>query len=148
MHCHVRAKTSALSYNTYKEKQMILFNTNVSVPKHVIQQIGNEIKNTLMRDLHIDPRFETLHDDLQVINDKLANAIYSFAISQEKSCEGWSLEKHQAERVANELRNNRKIMAIKEFRTYTGAGLRDSKLFLDKFGMGEIGAMEFLAVFV
>ena len=127
---------------------MILFNANISVPKHIIQQIGNEIKNTLMRDLHSDPRYSMLFDDLQVINDKLANAIYSFATSQEKSCEGWSLEKHQAEAVANELRKDRKIMAIKEFRTYTGAGLRDSKLFLDKFGLGEVGAMEFLAVFV
>jgi hypothetical protein len=127
---------------------MILFNANVAVPKHIIEAIGNEIKNTLMRDLHGDPRFEMLQDDLRVIEHKLENAIFSFASSQEKSCEGWSLEKHQAEAVANELRLDRKIMAIKEFRTYTGAGLRDSKLFLDKFGMGEVGAMEFLAVFV
>ena len=147
MHCHVRAKTSAPPI-TYKEKQMILFNANVSVPKHIIEKIGNEIKGLLIRDLQSDPRFEMMQDDLQVISNKMENAIYSFATSQEKSCEGWSLEKHQAEAVANELRLDRKIMAIKEFRTYTGAGLRDSKLFLDKFGLGEVGAMEFLAVFV
>lgn len=127
---------------------MILFNANVSVPKHIIESIGNEIRNIFMRNLHGDPRFEMMQDDLQVINTKLENAIYSFAASQEKSCEGWTLEKHQAEAVANEMRLGRKIMAIKEFRTYTGAGLRDSKLFLDKFGMNEVGAMEFLAVFV
>ncbi len=127
---------------------MILFNANVSVPKHIIIAIGDEIRAILIRNLTNDPRYAMMNDDIQIINNKLENAIYSFAASQEKSCEGWKLEKYQAERVANELRSDRKIMAIKEFRTYTGAGLRDSKLFLDKFGLGEVAAMEFLAVFV
>ena len=127
---------------------MILFNANVSVPKHIIEQIGGEIQNLFLRDINSDSRYSMMQDDIQVLNDKLSNAIYSFATSQEKSCEGWSLEKHQAERIANELRLDRKIMAIKEFRTATGAGLMDSKIFLDKFGLGEVAALEFLAVFV
>lgn len=127
---------------------MILFDTKVSVPKHIIMHIGDEIRKALFKDLESDPRYEMMFDDLQVISNKMDNAIYAYASSQEKSCEGWALEKHQAEAVANELRLGRKIMAIKEFRAATGAGLRDSKLFLDKFPLNEIGAMELLAVFV
>lgn len=127
---------------------MILFDTKVSVPKHILLHIGEEIRHMFMRSLEADPRFEMMRDDLQVINNKMENAITAFAISQEKSCEGWTLEKHQAERIANEIRNYRKIMAIKEFRAATGAGLKEAKYFLDKFEMNEIGAMEFLAVFV
>ena len=124
---------------------MILFNTTVSVPTDVIRQIGLEITQSAMRE--ICSRNFTM-DDAALIEYILENAAFTVAAKSEKSCEGWTLEKRQAEVIANELRNGRKIMAIKEFRSATGADLRSAKLFLDKFGCSEIGATEFLAVFV
>lgn len=129
---------------------MILFQANVAVPAHIVEQIGSGIKQLLIKTLASrglkDDRFDelTIHEISMTMND----VVDAYAARQEKSCEGWTLTKDQAELVAFELRNDRKIMAIKQFRTATGAGLRDSKLFLDKFGLGNVGAIEFMAVFV
>ena len=81
----------------------------------------------------------------------MQSTIQAYAAHSEKSCDGWRLDPHQAQTIASEMRKGRKIMAIKEFRGATGAGLRDAKEFIEKFGengTGDVAAMEFMNVFV
>ena len=125
---------------------MLLFETRVAVPKNVVYQIGMQVVDRLIEDLLKSSEFGV--NDINLIKHKAENAALAYANTQEKSCEGWSIEKDQAVMIADQLRRGLKIAAIKEFRAATGAGLRDAKLFLDKFEPNEVGAMEFMAVFV
>ena len=125
---------------------MILFETRVAVPKNIIYQICMDMKDKVLNDLVQNSEFAA--PDIMMIQTRMETVAAAIANSNEKSCEGWSLEKHQAEMCAAAIRNGQKILAIKEFRAATGAGLREAKLLMDKFEMNEIGAIEFMAVFV
>lgn len=128
---------------------MILFQANVAVPKHIIDQIGQNIKSKLVHELALKlDEFQMSEIDLMNVENTLNGVIWAVANAENKTCEGWSLSKEQANDIAHQLRQDRKIMAIKRFREATGAGLADSKYFIDKFGLGEVAAIEFLTVFV
>jgi len=128
---------------------MIYFETRVSVPEHIVAQIGYEIRHRfldgLKQEMRIAPTIKFNIDEI------LLSAIREYASTQMKTCEGWSLTADQAKTIASEMRANRKIMAIKEFRAATGASLRETKAFLENFGedgVGEKAGLEFLDTFV
>lgn len=128
---------------------MIYFETRVSVPKHIVEKIGLEIRERFMRGIYEETHLSSR--DIGQIDEILQSVILKYSSNQEKSCDGYSLTKDDAEIIANEMKQNRKLMAVKEFRRATGAGLREAKSFLEKFGVqgiGETAAIEFLSVFI
>lgn len=130
---------------------MILFQTNVVVPKHIIDQIGIELRHLLIKEMasrSLSAISDLNENIIHEVSDIMTTVVHAYASKLEKSCDGWSLTKEQAENIAYKLRKGLKIMAIKGFRKATGAGLADSKYFIEKFGLGEVAAVEFLAVFV
>jgi len=117
---------------------MITFDTTINVPPHTIREIGNSIRNRVikeMEDLYLD--YKQDHVTLTAIDGILQHVVNSYASSHDKkSSEGWIIEESVVHDIATELLHHRKIMAIKRFRESTGAGLKESKHFIDKFGTG------------
>lgn len=129
---------------------MISFRTNVSVPKDVIEQIGEQIKNLVVVDMHTEARQWNVWTPQEVerVKQLIGKAVVNYAFTEQKICDGWTLEREEAEIIAAHLRDYKLIYAIKAFRTATGAGLAESKYFLDKFGKGPFSAEEFLTAFI
>jgi ribosomal protein L7/L12 len=129
---------------------MISYQTTVSVPKHIIEKIGAQIRHLvtgqMSSDMHQHDRWE--QNDIGRVSSNIDQAVRAFANSEQKSCDGWSLTVAQAEVISFHLREERFIEAIKEFRSATGSGLAEAKYFMDKFGRGPAAAMEFLNTFV
>jgi ribosomal protein L7/L12 len=138
-----------LNHN-YKGEKMISYQTTVSVPKHIIQKIGAQIRHLvtgqMLSERHQHDRWE--QNDIGHVSSIIDDAVKAFANTEQKSCDGWSLTVVQAEIIAFNLREERFVEAIKEFRSATGSGLREAKEFMDKFGRGTQAAMEFLNTFV
>lgn len=129
---------------------MISYQTTVSVPKHIIEKIGAQIRHLVAGQMlqemyqHQIWNQHNIADVSSIIN----SAVTAFANTEQKSCDGWTLTAAQAKIIAFNLREERFIAAIKEFRSATGSGLREAKEFMDKFGRGPSAAMEFLNTFV
>lgn len=117
----------------------------VSVPSSVVRKIGEDIKNLVVGDLAGMGIFNL--DQLKVIELTIDEKTRIMALNSAKSCEGWTLSAEQASDIAILLKDYRKIDAIKEFRAATGAGLKQAKYFIDKFGIGVEGFVNFRQAF-
>lgn len=129
---------------------MISFQTSVAVPSHIIDKIGVRIRELVVNEMLIAKhRYEIWkQEDIWDIETLINNAVKTYANSEQKSCEGWTLNANTVEEIAEHLRQHRWIAAIKEFRSATGSGLAEAKYFLDKFGRGSTAAIEFKNTFV
>lgn len=112
-----------------------IYNTHVAVPESTIRDICTDLlRNTMNEcsgeDMDIDER------QLTLLGHKMHEIIESMCRSNRISIDGWHLDNNQVHEIANELHNHRKIGAIKAFRTATGAGLKESKHFIDSFCTG------------
>ncbi len=125
---------------------MILFQTSVRVPGGVVRRLGTELKYLLLNDITQNNDFSS--KELHNIRKSMEKVVDEFSNSQKKSCDGWELDQSVAYTIADHLRRGKRINAIRDFRSATGAGLKESKDFLDRFGTGEIGSVEFIASFV
>jgi len=125
---------------------MITFDTKINVPPHTIREIGNSIRNRVIKeieDLYLD--YKRDHVTLTEIDGIIQHVVNSYASSHDKkSNEGWILEESVVYDIATELLHHRKIMAIKRFREATRTGLKDSKHFIDKFGTGITAHEDFI----
>jgi ribosomal protein L7/L12 len=128
----------------------ILFQTCVAVPSDTIAMIGEGIRRLVITEMKNEMIYYDAYtkEDVNTVDTLITKAIEAYVDATKKSCNGFSLDASQARAVAGYMRRNQKILAIKEFRTHTGAGLKDAKDTLESFGYGEIGAMQFLSAFV
>jgi ribosomal protein L7/L12 len=128
----------------------IMFQTYVAVPRDVIMEIGQGIRRFVVTEMvHQKNTYDSYkEDDIKDIGLLIDGAVAAYADAGSKSFDGWNLGKEEAREVASKIRQGLKIMAIKEFRTHTGAGLKEAKEVIDNFTCDEQGALRFLAAFM
>jgi len=131
---------------------MIFFDVKVSIPRHIVEQIGKRIKMSMLSEMrlitHTYDHYRYRDRDIEDAERRIDRAIKAVANSDKKSCEGYILNKEQVCDISMELRNGHKIAAIEIFREHTGCGLREAKYIIDKFGTGDLSAMEFEGSFI
>ena len=116
---------------------MISMQTTVVITPDVIRQIRDKVVDHTMKSLILHD-FET--DSLDTIEQILRQAFGS--VSQDNkpiAQEDVNLSDQEVTDIAKFLLEGKKVYAIKAFRSATGKGLKDSKDFLHKFGLG-VGA--------
>ena len=127
----------------------MLFQTHVEVPEWVIKKIALEIKEKFFEEMLIDHHFDYLSKGCRMYNlgMKYNKVVDDFTENYTPEYQGYRVSMGRAKIIAHYLKNHRKIDAIKEFRSETGADLRDSKLLIDEFGTGPESGSKFLAAF-
>jgi hypothetical protein len=113
-----------------------VFNQTVKVPVDVINQMGQELINNTVHEL-LGEDLSLVDSQVHLIKSKMEAILHSICHDNGIMVEGYVLDRQAVDRIAKELHNFRKIEAIKQFRAVTGAGLRESKDFIDKFGTGQ-----------
>ncbi len=112
-----------------------IYSTHVAVPESTIHRICTDLmRNTLHECLEQD--IDLNERQLLLLGRKMNAVMDSMCRSNRMSVDGWHLSEEQVNEVTQELHSYRKIGAIKAFRKATGAGLRDSKHFIDSFCHG------------
>ncbi len=108
-----------------------MFQTYQKVPARVIKAIGKDIKANLeLRLRHLDQETQrAIAHDFDMAVDQVSD-------ENSPSVDGYRLTDKQVAEVADCIRNGKPISGIKEFRYATGAGLSESKQFIDKFTKG------------
>lgn len=122
---------------------MFTFESTTIVPASVINAIGLRIKETFLELLPEDTSDETIYQYSTLLNQAVGECIGNDI----KRCDRWSLERRQSFKIAELLRNNKRIEAIKLFRQFTGVGLREGMHFIDTFGIGHAAADVFINAF-
>lgn len=127
----------------------MLFQTHVEVPEWVIKKIALEIKEKFFEEMLIDHHFDYLSKGCRMYNlgMKYNKVVDDFTENYTPEYQGYRVSMGSARIIAQHLVNRKKIDAIKEFRSETGADLRDSKLLIDEFGTGPESGSKFLAAF-
>lgn len=128
-----------------------IFTAPVAVPEGTIRAIIAEfMSNVLHECLGEDIDLE----DFQInkLGDKMNAVLTSICEANKVNVDGWFLKRDQVLEVAGELRACRKIGAIKAFRMFTGAGLKEAKDLIDKFcengrDAGPVAAIQFTMAF-
>ncbi len=122
----------------------MLFQTYVSIPSHIIEKIGYEIRRRFIKSLEKDGVPE---EEIYKLSGRLSIACAEVANNYSSTCEGWSIDQRQAIEIANMLAKGERIQAIKMFRSATNSGLREAKEFIDKFRLDGSGAASFMIAF-
>jgi hypothetical protein len=109
-----------------------IYTTTVAVPEETIRTICTNLKRNTMHgmlgmDIHLDD------EQLYLMEKKMDAVIDSMCDSSRITVDGWHLTDANVLEIASFLRDCQKIAAIKAFRSFTGAGLREAKEFIDKF---------------
>jgi len=112
-----------------------IYSTHVAVPESTIAKICDDlIRNTLHECLGLD--IELTDKQLYLISEKMHAVAASMVKVNRVSVDGWTLDDDQVNEITQSLHNGHKIAAIKAFRAATGAGLKESKYFIDSFCTG------------
>lgn len=129
---------------------MLLFQTRVAVPSHMIEEIGNEIKDLVVKNMMLQQQSYKAFtkEEIAVVDQLLQSSIQALVISNHKSCDGWRLDKDAALDIAHYMGHDERVRAVKRFREFTGAGLKEAVRLIDQFGCTEAGALEFLSAFI
>jgi ribosomal protein L7/L12 len=125
---------------------MISFKTTVVVTPDAIRQIREKVVDHAMKSLILRD-FET--DSLDTIEQILRQAFGSIVQNNKPiSHTDVNLSDKEVTEIAKFLKDGKKIYAIKAFRQATGKGLKDTKDFIDNFGVGNEASKLFIRMFV
>ena len=111
------------------------FKTHVKIPEESVIDILADYQSTLLGELGDLELTDKQINAIATKMDKIAAIVCNDA---KASVQGYNLTGPQVMEIAAELRYTRKIGAIKAFRQYTGAGLKDAKDFIDGFCIGPL----------
>ena len=123
----------------------MIFNTNISVPSHVIKRICEDVRNLLLSELIAD---EELSDrSTYKINKLMDKVISHYVNTHESSYEGITLDRGTITEIANSLARGNRVSGIKELRRVTGMHLHSAAEIMKRFDTTEDGAKEFVCAF-
>jgi hypothetical protein len=128
---------------------MYSFHPEVKVPKNIVCQIGDDIRIRFLEKVANHIRW-IRREDHEMLDELFRSVVYDLTNNRDKSSDGWVLDERTVDVIANEMTQFQKIGAIREFRSITGASLRESKEFIEKFGAsgkGPLAAKEFRRAF-
>lgn len=123
---------------------MITFRTDVQVPKETIRQIERTITDNVMKSKYL---FYFSSGELETVNMALQQAFEVLTKSPVLNAD-WELPEKTVLEIANSLRSGKRIFAIKEFRTATGADLREARNIIDQFPLDNRGGKLFIMTFI
>ena len=125
---------------------MIRMQITVDVTPDAIRQIREKVVDHAMKSFIIQD-FET--DSLNTIEQILRQAFGSLMQNNRPIAHtDVNLSKQDVIEIAKFLKDGQKIYAIKAFRSVTGKGLKDTKDFIDNFGVGDEASKLFIRMFV
>ena len=123
---------------------MFTFHTSVIIPASAVNNIGQTIRKNFLELLLKDTPDEDIYAYSMLLNQAIGKCIGDYALKNDR----WELDRGQAFTIANHLRNNKRIEAIKEFRSCTGVGLKEGLEFINSFGLGNAAADLFINTFI
>ena len=122
------------------------FTTATEVPPRIISNIGVDILDEAISMIKEKTDFDQNQRD--IISACFQHAINKVMHDHGKNVEGFQLQRKEAEEISDLIRIGKKVGAIKEFRRCTGADLRSSKEFIERFNLNGVGAADFLRLFI
>lgn len=126
---------------------MISFKTTLNVPPDALRQIRDKIIESTMKSLLL--RDDVGTDLMTIVDQDLRQAFAGLVQGNSPLTEkDVSFSDQQVYNIAEFLKSGKKIYAIKAFRAASGKGLKDTKDFLDKFGLGEGASQLFISMFI
>ena len=108
------------------------YTTTTVVPEAVVREICRELTNNTIHGL-LSEEMDLSDEQILLIKQDMVRISASMCKDSRPSVDGWELNRNQVAEIVYELTNYRRIGAIKAFRSFTGAGLRHAKEFIDKF---------------
>ena len=112
-----------------------IFKTHVIVPEETVVEVIGDYMTALLGELG---DIDLTDKQINAVATKMDKVAGKQCEGAQVSIQGYKLTGPQVMEIAGELRNYRKIGAIKAFRQYTGSGLKDSKDFIEGFCIGAL----------
>jgi ribosomal protein L7/L12 len=126
---------------------MIHFTATVIPTPEAIRQIRDAVVDYAMKAICLDGNLST--EQLEGIQESIENGFAVVARDvMPPQRKGYELPTEAVYSIAHYLRSEKRISAIKEFRTHTGTSLREGKEYIDRFGVGVGSAELFLHTFL
>ena len=127
------------------------FSTFATVPAEMIREIGMDILRAAMKRLEAEGG-EMTDVRLADIEYQFTNAILDVISKSDEqttvSVDGFHLPPARVLEIAEYLRIDRFVDAVRAFRDYTNCGLREAKEFIERFGRrGHYSAQQFIDTF-
>lgn len=121
------------------------FSVMAKVPDDTIRVIGNSLVEDLLD--RLNRRSKLSSTQLDIVQYHANKAIINLVVASTTVVDGYSLTNEEIIEIASLIRIGERIATIKAFFSATGAGLKMSKEFIDKFPLGVEGANKFLRTF-
>jgi len=121
------------------------FSVITKVPDGTVAAIGNSLVEDLLDKLNRRTKLSAAQ--LDIVQYHANKAITNLVEESTATVDGYCLTGDQITEIASFIRAKENIKAIKAFFHATGAGLKASKDFIDKFQLGVKGANKFLRTF-
>ena len=129
------------------------YTTVSDIPERLILRIAEDLQIKFLSAMTDTDSDMWSNEQMRLIGDKMNIAIKSLCNDTHINVDGWLLTDSQINEIAAELRECRKIGAIKAVRTFTGSGLTEAKELIEKFYIsprndsGPMSALNFIAAF-